>query len=76
MARVKPAAHGAQNQLPAGTVGVPWLMQVVLAVSAYGLEAIDSVFNDFKDMEALDAECGQGVAMGFSGTITYFRYYQ
>ncbi|NTF43919.1 CoA ester lyase [Rhizobium rhizogenes] len=48
---------------------VPWLMQVVLAVSAYGLEAIDSVFNDFKDMEALDAECAQGIAMGFSGKM-------
>ena len=48
---------------------VPWLMQVVLGVSAYGLDAIDSVFNDFKDMEALDAECAQGVAMGFSGKM-------
>ncbi len=48
---------------------VPWLMQVVLAVSAYGLEAIDSVFNDFKDMDTLDAECAQGIAMGFSGKM-------
>ncbi|MFK0165979.1 HpcH/HpaI aldolase/citrate lyase family protein [Rhizobium sp. NPDC090279] len=48
---------------------VPWLMQVVLAVSAYGLEAIDSVFNDFKDAAALDAECGQGIAMGFCGKM-------
>ncbi|QND48943.1 CoA ester lyase [Rhizobium lusitanum] len=48
---------------------VPWLMQVVLAVSAYGLDAIDSVFNDFKDIEALDAECGEGRAMGFAGKM-------
>jgi citrate lyase subunit beta/citryl-CoA lyase len=48
---------------------VPWLMQVVLAVSAYGLEAIDSVFNDFKDAEEFEAECGQGVAMGFAGKM-------
>lgn len=48
---------------------VPWLMQVILAVSAYGLDAIDSVFNDFKDMEAFDAECGQGRAMGFAGKM-------
>ena len=48
---------------------VPWLMQVVLAVSAYGLDAIDSVFNDFKDMQALDAECGDGRAMGFVGKM-------
>ncbi|MBB3611560.1 CoA ester lyase [Rhizobium sp. BK602] len=48
---------------------VPWLMQVILAVSAYGLDAIDSVFNDFRDAEALDAECGQGRAMGFAGKM-------
>ncbi|SCB21560.1 HpcH/HpaI aldolase/citrate lyase family protein [Rhizobium hainanense] len=48
---------------------VPWLMQVILAVSAYGLEAIDSVFNDFKDAEEFEAECGQGVAMGFTGKM-------
>ncbi|MFT4184529.1 MAG: CoA ester lyase [Rhizobium sp.] len=48
---------------------VPWLMQVILAVSAYGLDAIDSVFNDFKDMDAFDAECGQGRAMGFAGKM-------
>jgi citrate lyase subunit beta/citryl-CoA lyase len=34
---------------PGRTYLVPWLMQVILAVRAYGLEAIDSVFNDFKD---------------------------
>ena len=48
---------------------VPWLMQVILAVSAYGLEAIDSVFNDFKDAEEFEAECAQGVAMGFAGKM-------
>ncbi len=48
---------------------VPWLMQVILAVSAYGLEAIDSVFNDFKDAEAFEAECGQGRSMGFAGKM-------
>ena len=48
---------------------VPWLMQVVLAVSAYGLEAIDSVLNDFKDDAAFEAECGQGRIMGFAGKM-------
>ncbi|MGY5809412.1 HpcH/HpaI aldolase/citrate lyase family protein [Rhizobium sp. LEGMi198b] len=48
---------------------VPWLMQVILAVSAYGLDAIDSVFNDFKDMQAVDAECAEGRAMGFAGKM-------
>jgi len=48
---------------------VPWLMQVILAVSAYGLEAIDSVFNDFKNAGEFEAECGQGIAMGFAGKM-------
>jgi citrate lyase subunit beta/citryl-CoA lyase len=54
---------------PGRTYLVPWLMQVVLAVRAYGLDAIDSVFNDFKDMEALNSECTQGRAMGFDGKM-------
>ncbi|MBB3391447.1 citrate lyase subunit beta/citryl-CoA lyase [Rhizobium sp. BK275] len=48
---------------------VPWLMQVVLAVKAYGLDALDSVFNDFRDSDGFDAECGQGRAMGFAGKM-------
>ncbi|EJT03813.1 CoA ester lyase [Rhizobium sp. CCGE 510] len=48
---------------------VPWLMQVVLAVSAYGLDAIDSVFNDFRDEQGFDAECLEGRAMGFAGKM-------
>ncbi|MBY3103795.1 CoA ester lyase [Rhizobium laguerreae] len=48
---------------------VPWLMQVVLAVSAYGLDAIDSVVNDFRDEQGFDAECLQGWAMGFAGKM-------
>jgi citrate lyase subunit beta/citryl-CoA lyase len=48
---------------------VPWLMQVILAVSAYGLDVIDSVFNDFRDMDACEAECAQGRAMGFAGKM-------
>ncbi|WP_454852813.1 HpcH/HpaI aldolase/citrate lyase family protein [Rhizobium binxianense] len=54
---------------PGRTYLVPWLMQVILSASAYGLEAIDSVFNDFKDGEGLEAECGQGRAMGFAGKM-------
>ncbi len=54
---------------PGRTYVVPWLMQVVLAVSAYGLEAIDSVFNDFKNAGEFEAECGQGRSMGFAGKM-------
>ncbi|ANK87740.1 MULTISPECIES: HpcH/HpaI aldolase/citrate lyase family protein [unclassified Rhizobium] len=48
---------------------VPWLMQVILAVKASGLDALDSVFNDFRDGEGFDVECGQGRAMGFAGKM-------
>lgn len=55
--------------LPGRTYLVPWLMQVVLAVRAYGLDAIDSVFNDFRDLETFDDECAQARAMGFDGKM-------
>ncbi len=48
---------------------VPWLMQIILAGRAYGVDVIDSVFNDFKDDAGFAAECGQGRAMGFSGKM-------
>jgi citrate lyase subunit beta / citryl-CoA lyase len=48
---------------------VPWLMQVVLTAHAYGLDVIDSVSNDFKNLQAFEAECGQGAAMGFDGKM-------
>ena len=54
---------------PGRTYLVPWLMQVILAVRAYGLDAIDSVFNDFKGIDAFDAECAQARAMGFDGKM-------
>ena len=48
---------------------VPWLMQVVLAGRAHGVDVIDSVFNDFRDDAGFTAECAQGRAMGFSGKM-------
>lgn len=48
---------------------VPWLMQVVLAARAYGVAPIDAVSNDFRDLAAFEAECGEGRAMGFDGKM-------
>ncbi|MDQ0457414.1 HpcH/HpaI aldolase/citrate lyase family protein [Rhizobium paknamense] len=48
---------------------LPWLMQVVLAARAYGLSVVDSVSNDFRDIEAFARECAQGRAMGFDGKM-------
>ncbi|MEX2693943.1 CoA ester lyase [Rhizobium mongolense] len=54
---------------PGRTYLVPWLMQVILAVRAYGLDAIDSVFNDFKETDAFEAECAHARAMGYDGKM-------
>ncbi|WP_455874168.1 HpcH/HpaI aldolase/citrate lyase family protein [Rhizobium yanglingense] len=54
---------------PGRTFLVPWLMQVILAVRAYGLDAIDSVFNDFKELDAFEAECAHARAMGYDGKM-------
>jgi citrate lyase subunit beta/citryl-CoA lyase len=45
----------------------PFLMQVVLAARAGGLDVLDGVYNDFRDAEGFAAECRQGRAMGFDG---------
>ncbi|MCV3206848.1 CoA ester lyase [Mesorhizobium sp. YC-39] len=46
---------------------VPWLMQMVLAARAGGLDILDGVFNDFRDADALARECAEAAAMGFDG---------
>lgn len=54
---------------PGRTYLVPWLMQVVLAARAYGVEVLDSVCNDFRDLDAFAGECRQGRLMGFDGKM-------
>lgn len=48
---------------------VSWLMQVVLAARAHGLCVVDSVFNDFRALDAFEEECIQGREMGFDGKM-------
>ncbi len=45
----------------------PWLMQMVLAARAGGLDVLDGVSNDFRDLDAFARECADGAAMGFDG---------
>ena len=54
---------------PARTYLVPWMMQVVLAARAFGLAVIDSVSNEFRELQGFEAECLQGRAMGFDGKM-------
>ena len=46
---------------------VPWLSQVVLAASAFGLSVLDSVCNNYRDLDTFAAECAQGAALGMDG---------
>lgn len=46
---------------------VPWLMQIVVAARAGGIDILDGVYNDFRDQEGFAAECAAGVEMGFDG---------
>lgn len=46
---------------------VPWLMQMVLAARAGGIDVIDGVYNDFRDADGFARECAEAVAMGFDG---------
>lgn len=55
--------------LPGRPFLVPWLMQVIAAGRASGLDVIDSVYNDFRDLAAFSAECEQGRLMGFDGKM-------
>ena len=46
---------------------LPWLMQVVAAARAFGLVALDGVYNDFADADGFARQCEQGARMGFDG---------
>ena len=54
---------------PARTYLIPWMMQVALAARAFGLTMIDSVSNEFRELQDFEAECQQGGAMGFDGKM-------
>jgi citrate lyase subunit beta / citryl-CoA lyase len=44
-----------------------WLSAAITAARAYGLDALDGVYNDFKDAEGFRRECVHGRALGFDG---------
>ena len=44
-----------------------WFSEVVLAASAAGLGVMDSVSNNFRELEAFARECEQGAALGMQG---------
>ncbi|MBV8107116.1 MAG: CoA ester lyase [Hyphomicrobiales bacterium] len=44
-----------------------WLANCVVAARAHGIDIIDGVFNDIKDLDGFRAECRQGREMGLDG---------
>jgi citrate lyase subunit beta/citryl-CoA lyase len=42
-------------------------MQMVLAARAGGIDVLDGVSNDFRDLDAFARQCGEAAAMGFDG---------
>ncbi len=46
---------------------MPWLMQMVLAARAGGLDLLDGVYNDFRDADGFGRECTEAASMGFDG---------
>nr|WP_316650932.1 CoA ester lyase [uncultured Gellertiella sp.] len=54
---------------PGRTCLLPWMMQILLAARAYGLDILDSVSNQFRDLALFEAECRAGRGMGFDGKM-------
>lgn len=46
---------------------LPWMMQIILAARAGGIDVLDGVYNNFLDHDGFKAECEQGAMLGFDG---------
>jgi citrate lyase subunit beta/citryl-CoA lyase len=44
-----------------------WLALCLVAARAHGIDIIDGVYNDIRDLDGFRAECAQGRDMGFDG---------
>ncbi len=49
------------------TAALYWLSASVTAARAHGIDVLDGVWNNFRDMEGYRRECLQGRALGFDG---------
>ncbi len=61
------AADVGATRTPEGTEVLYARSAIVAACAAYGLQAIDLLFLDFKDAEGLRAEAKRGAQLGYSG---------
>jgi citrate lyase subunit beta/citryl-CoA lyase len=53
--------------VPGRAALVPHLATTLLAAREAGIAVLDGVYNDVKDLEGFEAECVQGMQMGFDG---------
>ncbi len=49
------------------TAALYWLSASVTAARAYGIDVVDGVWNNFREMDGYRRECLQGRALGFDG---------
>jgi citrate lyase subunit beta/citryl-CoA lyase len=57
-----------RGELDAGrTAALYWLSATVTAARAYGIEVLDGVYNNFKDLDGFRRECLQGRRLGMDG---------
>ncbi len=49
------------------TPALYWLSATVTAARAFGIDVLDGVYNDFKDLDGLARECAQGRMLGMDG---------
>mgnify|MGYP000600795394 CR=1 FL=1 len=61
------AKDSSMAQVPGRWNMVSLFAQAVVTAAAYGLRVMDSVSNNFRDLDAFAAECEQGAALGMAG---------
>ena len=68
VAGVNDLAKETNLRLPAGRPTIEhWLAAIVIHARAFGMDALDGVYNDFRDEAGFEAECRQAVLGGFDG---------
>jgi citrate lyase subunit beta/citryl-CoA lyase len=46
---------------------LPWLTMCLAAARIHGIDILDGVYNDLSNADGFEAECVQGVELGFDG---------
>jgi citrate lyase subunit beta / citryl-CoA lyase len=52
---------------PTRRAGLYWLSATITAARAFGLDVLDGVYNNYKDLDGFRRECGDGRMLGMDG---------